>query len=547
MDDTLGRQGSRASGIRVAVPAEVASPEAIRKSARRDVGVPTPVPFWRWIEVLRKPRAAIASILFLVLLTVGVAIRMHFAAFLDPFEDGYQHWWIASNLVGTGEYWDRHSMMTQGNWLPLYHFASAGVLGVAGIHNLSALKVTNILISAATAVLIFLVAREAGRWVALAAVAFFVVNFIDVVVSGWSTAESLATFLVLLGYAALFHLELRKDRHLWLAAAAFGFAVLTRYEVWLVVSLLFVFLLVREVKGVPRFRALWTLVPAFVVMASFFLYSLQWGFLPEIVVNQTSTDVRYQISVGTQPSPTDLLASWWSLYLTMLPLGLMIGGAYAVWTVGRDFGSWIILVLWGFVLGYTFLQFGNPSYRYVMIGVPFLSIKTAIGLKRGIDRLPTHRLRYPRIKRFLIPGTFAVGTVVVIMTSATSIVQFWDPGFSSRVYMEPLKRAGEFVSGQPLPPGKILISESPIAAYYSGLPPNRILGSRWLPDGRSDALSFIKEQAIYVIYMGVPYYTLRTLFPELQNGTSTQDFELLYDAGGRETGTHAVFVFRVVS
>jgi hypothetical protein len=45
--------------------------------------------------------------------------------------------------------------------------------------------------------------------------------------------------------------------------------------------------------------------------------------------------------------------------------------------------------------------------------------------------------------------------------------------------------------------------------------------------------------------MGVPYYKLRVLFPELQNGASTADFQLLYDAGGQRAGTHAVFVYGI--
>ena len=103
-----------------------------------------------------------------------------------------------------------------------------------------------------------------------------------------------------------------------------------------------------------------------------------------------------------------------------------------------------------------------------------------------------------------------------------------------------------YVSTLPLPEGKILISESPIAAYFSGYAPDRILGSRWIPDNRSQALLFLKTNAAYIVYMGVPYYRLRTLFPELQNGSSTPDFTLLFDAGGVQPGTHAVFVYGVV-
>jgi hypothetical protein len=111
--------------------------------------------------------------------------------------------------------------------------------------------------------------------------------------------------------------------------------------------------------------------------------------------------------------------------------------------------------------------------------------------------------------------------------------------------MEPLARAGQYVRTLALPEGKILLSESPIAAYFSGYPPDRILGSRWLPDNRSVALAFLKSTTAYVVYMGVPYYKLRMLFPELQNGASTADFQLLYDAGGQQAGTHAVFVYGI--
>jgi hypothetical protein len=111
--------------------------------------------------------------------------------------------------------------------------------------------------------------------------------------------------------------------------------------------------------------------------------------------------------------------------------------------------------------------------------------------------------------------------------------------------MEPLERAGLYVSTLPLPAGKLLISESPIAAYFSGYPADRMLGSKWLPENRSAALAFLQSATAYLVYVGVPYYKLRLLFPELQNGTSTRDFQLLYDAGGTQAGTHSVFVYGV--
>jgi len=181
-----------------------------------------------------------------------------------------------------------------------------------------------------------------------------------------------------------------------------------------------------------------------------------------------------------------------------------------------------------------------------MLTVPLLSLYAAVAFDKGIRLLKSRsRLRFLQ-RKFTLPLTLAATIVLASATMLPSAASFWDSGFSTSQYMVPLKRAGEFVSTLPIVEGKILISESPIAAYYSGYPPDHILGSRWLPDNRTAALSFLKENAAYVVYMGVPYYKMRVLFPELQNGTSTQDFGLLYDAGGREIGTHAIFVYEVL-
>ena len=82
----------------------------------------------RLAQWLRQPAHLVEAVVLLGVFAASTVIRIHFAAFLDPFEDGYQNWWISANLVQTGQYWDRHSMMTQGNWLPLYHFFAAAVL-----------------------------------------------------------------------------------------------------------------------------------------------------------------------------------------------------------------------------------------------------------------------------------------------------------------------------------------------------------------------------------------------------------------------------------
>lgn len=490
-------------------------------------------------------RALSVGATILSVLVLSALLRLHFAAFLDPFEDGYQNWWISANLVSTGEYWDRHSMMTQGNWLPAYHFLGAGVLLLGGLHSILALKTANIVISGLTTVLVFGVGRRQGWFVGTAAAGFFGFNFIDIVVSGWSTAESLASFLVFVGYAFAFRSS-PTPRSLTIAATAFALAVLTRYEAWLVVMLVLGFAFVHRPGGPTRRELIWTMTPAIGLMIGYFLFASQWGFLPQIITNQTSTDLRYQLSVGTQPATWDVLGLWWANYFLYFPAVLVLGTIGAARRITKDVGPWIILALWGFVIVYAVARLGNPSYRYVLFTLPFLAVYAATTLETLVRDVAPKKFPSLRERRHTIPTLLVVGALVGVGTMIPVAASFWGPGFATSSYMVPLRRAGEFVAGLSLPDDTILVSESPIAAYYSGLPPDRILGARWLPQDRDEALGFLQREAAFIVYVGVPYYSLRLLFPELQQGQTTPQFELLFDAKGPQAGTHAVHVYRVI-
>jgi hypothetical protein len=496
-------------------------------------------------EWVRHPRHIVEVASLLVILVAGITLRLHFANFLDPFEDGYQNWWISANLASTGQYWDRHSMMTQGNWLPLYHFFQAGVLDISGLRSMEALKAANIAISSLTTAIVFLIARKRGPIVALAATSFYSLNLISIAVSGWATPETMASFFALLGYAMLFEFKSPPKGRFWIAALVLCLAVTVRYEAWLIIGLLLIFsTAIKDPFGNNR-KILISTVPAILFMVGYFAYATQWGFLPSIVVNQTSTDLRYQISVGTQPSPTLILSRWWNGYFGYFPLVLPFGAGYAFLRFRREFGAWIVLSLWGFVIFYALMLFGNPSFRYVLITIPFLSIFAAFAiadLARFVVR-PGRKPSTGGTHRTLV--VTIAGVFLLAGTLLPSVVGSWGPGYLTSSAMEPLRRAGEYVSSLQLPDGKILVCESPIAAYFSGYSPDRILGSRWLPTNRSAALSLLKTTTAYIVYMGVPYYSLRLLFPELQNGTTTPDFEFLFDAGGIQSGTHAVFVYRI--
>lgn len=494
---------------------------------------------------LARPRTLAVVALLGVIEAVAIVTRVHFSSFLETFEDPYQNWWISANLVQTGQYWDRFSMMTHGNWLPFYHFFGAAVLLLTGLRNMEALRLANIALSGLTGVLVVYLGRRHSLSVAVAAFAFFGLNFIDIAVSGEATAEPLATFLFVLGYIGLF-VPPRESRFWWgVAGVSFALAAMTRYEVWLAVVLLVGYAFLGRHDTIPRRRVLIVILPSFLFMVGYFIYASQWGFLPAIVVQQTSTDIRFQLSAGTEPSPFQILVTWWSSYVAFFPLVLLLGGAYALWRFRREYSAWVILSLWGFTVVYAVLRFGNPSFRYIMLTLPFLSVFSAVELERLVRRMAAARPALFHARRGLVPAAAIVGVVVIAATMLPGPATYWS-GFPSSRNTEPLVRAGEFLSHLTLPPGKILISESPVAAYYSGFPPDRILGSHYLPDNRTAALAFLDQNVAYVVYVGVPYYPLRTLFPELQNGTSTPDFALLYDAGGLQESYHVVYVYEVV-
>jgi len=484
--------------------------------------------------------------LFVAIVVGGILLRLRYSAFLETFEDPYQNWWISANLVRTGQYWDRFSMMTHGNWLPLYHFLGAGLLALTGLRNFDALKVGNIALSTVTAALVFAVGHRRSSFAGFAALAFFSFNLIDVAVSGEATSEELAAFLVFLSYAATFVFRDSIRCSLGLAATALLLAAMTRYEAWLAVVLLVGYALVSQLKTPSRKALLLVAAPSLVFMIAYFTYALQWGLLPELVIRQTSTDIQYQLSVGTQRSPLQILSLWWGAYVSFFPLVFAIGGLYAAWTFKREFASWIVISLWGFTIIYAVLQFGNPSFRYVLLTVPFLSLMAASGLEELVRHVARARNSELAGKKSAASYVAVVGAIVLLGTMLPAPAAYWQSGFPSSRYMEPLVNAGLFLSDMPLPTSKILLTESPISAYYSGYPPDRILGSRYLPANRSAALLFIERDVAYVVYVGVPYYPLRILFPELQNGTSTPDFRMLYDAGGPQVGWHAVYVYAVV-
>ncbi len=105
------------------------------------------------LTVRRLGHDALASIRargpVLLLLAAPAALLVALAQWPDPFEDSFQHWLLAANLLQTGRLADPLFGM-QDTGPPAYSFFAAAVLRVAGWHQIGALKLANVALALVT-------------------------------------------------------------------------------------------------------------------------------------------------------------------------------------------------------------------------------------------------------------------------------------------------------------------------------------------------------------------------------------------------------------
>src|SRR2546428_10996218 len=105
-------------------------------------------------------------------------------------------------------------------------------------------------------------------------------------------------------------------------------------------------------------------------------------------------------------------------------------------------------------------------------------------------------------------GVAVVAGLLILVVGATAFdaraitYPDQDPG----LFMQAMERAGVFLRDRPLPDGKLLLSESPIAAYLSAYAPGRMIGSAYLPDNATAATRFLPRNATYFAPVTLPLY-----------------------------------------
>ena len=438
----------------------------------------------------------------------------------EPFEDGYGHWLIAANLASTGHLQDPLFNM-QDTWLPGYSVLAAAILKTFGLWQLGLLKAASALFGLATAACVYAFAPNPRQ--ARLAVALLVLNPVFLYTSGSAVVEPLLTALLVGGALAAFRNRMK------LAALLAALACLTSTKAWVWVGAAACFGLVVALRSRAATRSGARAV-AWAVPALAMLVFLQLGFAPAThSMARGSLELMSATARGSVPAAgiDRVLELAQTFGLAALPLFVL--GVPGIFVAMRVYATRAWTFLYVPSLVYLALVFAlvaggayTGSHRYLYPVLPALALLAAAALDRGA---------WPaRVAAIGATAALAVGFLPV----------FWGFGDQDRGLVA-AGRAAATSQGA-------LLTDSPVAAYYSGKAPSRITGSAALPDDRTQALAWLRAHDVSALVLeNISYYHATEVFPELANGTSTMPFSMLGAEGAYQVpGGKPVFAYRLL-
>ena len=458
------------------------------------------------------PVAALFGLASLLLLTA--------AQMREPFEDGYGHWLVAANLAATGHLHDPLFSM-EDTWLPGYHVLAAAVLRLFGLWQIGALKAVSALLGVAAAACVYGLAPNVRQ--ARLAVGLLVLNPVFLFTSGSAVVEPLLTALLMASALA----AVRGRMKLAALLAALACVTSTKAWVWIAAAAAFtVFEILRSrTAGRAGARAMAWAVPALGILLFF-----QLGFAP--VTNSMARGSIEVMSASVRGSIPPVGIE------RVLELGTTFGLAalplFALGTVGavtslrsRHTKTWKFvyfpaLAYLGVVFALVAAGTYSGSHRYLYPALPALALLAAGVLDR-------HRVAI---------GSLALGATAMLAVAFLPIFSSFADANSGLV------AAGRAVAGS----SRMLLTDSPTAAYYSGRQPAEITGSQALPAGRTQALAWMRSHGVSMLVVeNISYYRATELFPDLAQGKPTMPF---VSAGPidayRVSGGKAVFAYRLL-
>jgi len=463
---------------------------------------------WRALSRLRDAAPAAGLIVVAgVLLVAAIGVPM-------PFEDGYAHWLIAANLAATGHLHDPLFGM-EDTWLPGYHVFAAALLKVFGLWSLDALRVAGAGIGVVTLVLVYRLA--ANRRQGLVAVGLLALNPVFLFTSSETVAEPLMTALLCgAGLAAsrrrwktaalLAALACATSTKAWIFVGAGAAAMVPAYTGWRMPRL--------RTKTIAPAAAAFALLPLAIPLG---LNSLARG-AQEVV----SAIARGSLASDPAARTTELVTTFG---LAALPL-------FALGGVGLVIAIRARAPLLGFVYAPAALYLAavvplvaagqyTGSHRYLYPALPALALLAASVLdrQRAAIRLATAAATGLLAVAFLpVFGGFAAGNAGLVA-------------------------AGRAAAGSP----GVLVTDSPVVAYYSHKSPAGITGSQALPLDRDAAVGWLRAHGVTeIVVEDISYYRATLDFPELATGNPAPPFAPLGDEHAyNSAGGKTVFAYRL--
>src|SRR6266850_730510 len=451
------------------------------------------------------------------------ALLLVFAAQMaEPFEDGYGHWLIAANLAATGSLHDPLFGM-EDTWLPGYHVLAAAVLQVFGLWQLGALKVLGALLGTATVACVYALAPNVRQ--ARLAVALLVLNPVFLFTSGSAVAEPLLT--ALLTSAAL--AAVRRRMKLAAMLAALACATATKAWIWVAAAAGFAVIELwrQKAPGWGKPAIAWA-VPALALLVFF-----QLGFAPAShSVTRGSLEVVSATARGSLPAGGLARIAELTRTFGLAALPLFAFGGLGLWTTVRRAASdgdrstirYLHVPAMAFlaaVVGLVAIGAYTGSHRYLYPALPSLALLAASALDRYTTAV--------RVGAIAATGLLAVAFLPVFTSFAAD-------------------NAGLVAAGRATACGTgLLVTDSPVVAFYSSRRPTKITGSQQLPLDTSSAIDWMRDHGVTeLVVEDISYYRATVLFPELASGRPSPPFVALGEQSHYQvTGGKTVYAYRL--
>ena len=445
------------------------------------------------------------------------------AQMAEPFEDGYAHWLIAANFASTGHLRDPLFAM-EDTWLPGYHVLAAAVLRVFGLWQLGVLKVLGALLGLATLTCVYWIAPNVrqGRL----AVILLALNPVFLFTSGSAVVEPLMT--ALLAGASLAAIK----RNMRLAALLAALAAVTATKAWIWIGAAVGVLVLEQVVARLSKRSAHSIpAAAWAVPALALLVVLQFGYLPAThSLARGSTEVLSAAARGSVAATglarvVQLATTYGLAALPLFVLGIvgLVGAIRRPETAGGPAAIRFLHVPALVYLATVFTLVGAGAYtgshRYLYPALPSLALLAAAALGRQ-----------PAVARL---GAAAAGALLA--------VAFLPVFFNFAAGNNGLIAAGHAAAGKGM-----LITDSPVVAYYSGRQPADIAGSEVLPPDRQLAVGWMNGNGVNALVLeGISYYRATSLFPDLASGHASPPFAPLGEQAHYQfAGGKSVFAYR---